>query len=474
MSNISHWDKWVEKELENYNLYTHKYIKKGYLHFDPKIWFPTFKDEFKKFVIYPFKVARHHFHPFIKEIKSTPRIRYDKDKNRRVIQHKERPICYASHKDSLIYGFYSSILESMHSELLIKEQLSENVIAYRELGKCNVHFAKEAFDYVKDKGPCVAIALDIEGFFNSLIHDHLKKSWLEVLNFNNNGVNLIRLPEDHFLLYKTLTRFCYIEKEVLLEALELNPKKLPAKTYRYCSPEEFRGKIKKKKLLETNQNEYGIPQGSPISAVLSNIYMLEFDRNINSLSSKYNIFYRRYCDDILIICDVNAELDIKEIVYQEIKKYKLTIQAEKEDITYFRLDNKGILRGFTAKHEDKYKNLRYLGFEFNGIKSYIRSASLSRYYRRMKARVRESVKAAYGRNSKGNKIFRKRILARYSHLGKRNFITYAHRASKIMDSNEIKHQVSKHMKNITGYMDKRINKKENQLKKAGKFKRSMR
>ena len=49
--------------------------------------------------------------------------------------------------------------------------------------------------------------------------------------------------------------------------------------------------------------------------------------------------------------------------------------------------------------------MQYLGFEFNGENAYIRSSSLSRYYRRMTARIRENLKAAYGNNSIGSKIY---------------------------------------------------------------------
>ena len=57
-------------------------------------------------------------------------------------------------------------------------------------------------------------------------------------------------------------------------------------------------------------------------------------------------------------------------------------------------------------NDDKnYKNLQYLGFEFNGKNIYVRPGSLSRYFRKMKARIVKSVSMAYSENSKSDTIF---------------------------------------------------------------------
>ena len=45
---------------------------------------------------------------------------------------------------------------------------------------------------------------------------------------------------------------------------------------------------------------YGIPQGSPMSAILSNIYMLDFDKYCCELANNFGGIYRRYCDDKFI------------------------------------------------------------------------------------------------------------------------------------------------------------------------------
>ena len=46
------------------------------------------------------------------------------------------------------------------------------------------------------------------------------------------------------------------------------------------TPDEFR-KFKNGHLKSNKNKSYGIPQGSPISSILSNIYMIEFDKEMN-------------------------------------------------------------------------------------------------------------------------------------------------------------------------------------------------
>lgn len=53
--------------------------------------------------------------------------------------------------------------------------------------------------------------------------------------------------------------------------------------------------------IKPNLNHYGIPQGSPISGMLANLYMLEVDKNINELVKAYCGFYMRYSDDFMVV-----------------------------------------------------------------------------------------------------------------------------------------------------------------------------
>ncbi|WP_449400480.1 reverse transcriptase domain-containing protein [Chryseobacterium wanjuense] len=85
-----------------------------------------------------------------------------------------------------------------------------------------------------------------------------------------------------------------------------------------------------KKLDNGKVVKIGIPQGLPLSAVLANIYLLDFDRNIiKEIVRKYRGYYRRYSDDLLIICSSDDVDNIKQFVLTEILKYGLKISLIK-------------------------------------------------------------------------------------------------------------------------------------------------
>ncbi len=72
-------------------------------------------------------------------------------------------------------------------------------------------------------------------------------------------------------------------------------------------------------LFINNKGQKGIPQGSPISALLSNIYMLEFDVLVKEKIMECKGSYFRYCDDILCIIPNEYEEFILDYITGEIK-----------------------------------------------------------------------------------------------------------------------------------------------------------
>jgi RNA-directed DNA polymerase len=467
------WNEWSKKIEEDFEL-------KSYDHFDFRLDLPQRKNEIRKLVSNPRLFAQHSFLPFIKIKIKTPRYRYQEDEEEYGLETKIRPISFASHFDTYLYSFYSFALTNTYQEYIRQNGFSDSVLAYRtDLGgKCNIQFAKEVFEFIKNKNSCIALALDIKGYFDSIDHNLLKGKWSKVLGKEE-------LPEDQYKLYRSLTKYAYINKNSLLKHFEIELKKLdkkPPNLLAHIPGISFKEKIqllRDRNLIVFNdtyelkgdrKRYYGIPQGSSISALLSNIYLIDFDDKLSKLAREKGILYRRYCDDILIVCECDEAFEVQKVAIEEISKYYLEIQERKVEIIKFCKNSAVQIRGFNQKkivatttvidvtNEQKfYKNLQYLGFEYNGKDILIRSSSLSRYFRKMKARISKTVKMAYSKSGVGDRIFKQKLLHRYTHLGKRNFLYYAYNAAKEfyvnakhekkegMNSPAIKKQLSRHI-----------------------------
>lgn len=301
------------------------------------------------------------------------------------------------------------MLAERYEERLLELGIEKCPIAYRKIpktgggGKCNIDFAKDAFEEIERQGDCVAIALDIRGYFENLDHARIKEVWCDLL-----GVE--RLPPDHFTIFKNITKYHVVDqKEVyrrlgFLETIEVNGyprehytvpfKEMPAQL---CTPADFREKIcggdpSLPSLIQGNCDEdgnlldHGIPQGAPISDLIANFYLMDFDVALNAFALKRGGRYMRYSDDILLILPgSNLEADeAEEFAVNEIKKYgpALEIKEAKTCIVRFERTIDGLnfehIRGPQGKN-----GFEYLGFRFDGKLVYVRDSTISRLYRKV-------------------------------------------------------------------------------------------
>ncbi|WP_162342944.1 reverse transcriptase/maturase family protein [Cyclobacterium salsum] len=486
----------------------------------------------------PAKIAKHRFLPFIHKSLSVRKYRKvycEEDgkldskfkENGKVLRkgsEKIRELFYASHLDSLVFSYYAQQLGKAYEEK-IKESfynLSDVVNAYRSIpvdpstndgpNKCNIDFANDAFEFIRtyQSTEFVVIAFDISSFFDHINHKILRKRWAEVLG-SSDGLIEGELPFDHFNVFKNITRFSHIDIVDIFEEFKdriitrkirkdgsLGPiKKKPIKKIKYlkdqnavafCNARDFlkvKGKLlqpSKTKKLNNGRvvyRNFGIPQGSPISSVLANIYLLNFDKAVNDFVSERGL-YRRYSDDIIVVCPKSKKSDLEKLVYSEIDKVCLEIQPTKTQIFHFTRDSQGQLKCGQEfeKGINWNKNLVYLGFEFDGEYSFLKSASLSGYYRKMKKYVRRAKNYSKRPASKTKgELFKKRIFKKYSYKGAKrirkwiwnpnlskfeksdyynygNFLTYAYKAADNMKNNKIRGQIKKHW-NILNELIKR-------------------
>ena len=127
----------------------------------------------------------------------------------------------------------------------------------------------------------------------------------------------------------------------------------------------------KSKYIKKHIDDYGIPQGSPISAVLANIYMLEADEKIFQLVCKYSGLYMRYSDDFIIVLP-----QISDECFETILKDTLTIvnsipnlilQSEKTQIFRYQSPMLTSCSSLYLEGGSNGKNeIDYLGFSFDG------------------------------------------------------------------------------------------------------------
>lgn len=122
--------------------------------------------------------------------------------------------------------------------------LTQVPTAFRKIpgGKSNIDHAKEVFDFVEQNRPCVALAFDVEKFFDTLSHRKLRTAWASVLGSD-------RLPPDHYRVFRSLTRFAWVSRKAAYDEFgisEYNPKlrEPNPRRARICLPEEFRKHIR--------------------------------------------------------------------------------------------------------------------------------------------------------------------------------------------------------------------------------------
>ena len=436
---------------------------RNYLHFDKKR-----NDSFIcEYVTDVKKIESHAFLPTISYILNDRKINRKKLKKDKITKNdykdKERLINFPSHLDGNIYAYYSKILEKYYEEFLKNEDLGDSVIAFRKITKinskgnryslCNIHFAKEVFDNISLKKNCTVLCFDISGFFDNLDHEILKKNWCNLL-----GVD--KLPLDHFKVFQSLTEFSYVEKEELYKKLNLslNSKKLHRNLDRLCDIRTFRDKVRKEGLIHVNKSEKGIPQGSPLSGMLSNIYMMNFDKLCSVMMNKLNGGYFRYCDDMIFIFDNSDDNALNTVlkIFFEIEKMNLKINHKKTQKIVFK---DGIVKKSETESFNFPLKLQYLGVLYDGNNVFLRETGLSKFHYKLRKAIR--MRCAHYRNlEKDNKhnnhdMYMKTLHNRFTYIGNRNYVSYVYRVAKEFESKNIKRQIKGHFNIFTDYLEKK-------------------
>ena len=458
-----------------------------------------------KYILNPKAIEHHAFLPLIRREILTKSYKWKYDESGKKVREskiKLRNISYATHFDAAIYSYYAYELSEKY-EIFLKNESLENVVsAYRKIpckdskrNKCNIEIANEVFEFIKTKlatGEEVAvITFDIKGFFDNLDHKVIKQTWKKILSGKE-------MEKDVYAVYKSITNYSYISEDRLFDLFKdriicdnaTGPKERKVKSIQYmhdkkslafCRPSSIK-EIRDAKLInsrpKSHKGKVGIPQGLPISAIIANVYMCMFDKEIACEINRFSGLYRRYSDDIIIVCPIQKGFFWKELVMNKITDVKLEIQPEKTNLFNFSLDQDKII----CTHESKGKNkmLEYLGFSFDGNKKLLKQSGLGHYYYRMAKSVARSKRNAISiQNNTNGFTFKNQLLKRFSHIGSRkhevlkrsnnklsfvsyyekkysygNYITYCRKASHVMKEPAIIGQLKRNKNKLKNHISK--------------------
>lgn len=429
---------WLQKEKDKIEPKKGRRVKRKYIHFDKRI---NIIEPFHLGLVFDSnKVAKHSFYPFIRNIQRKKHYKKQPPgsphKTRIVL--KERPIDYGAHTDALILSWYSFQLATKYELLIHQLGLENNVIAYRSVGDgmSTYDHVKVVTDFITTNPDYVVVALDVKEFFQKVDHKKLRQVWESILD-------VPRLPPDYYNIYKYVTDYRYVESRHLRKHLGFS-RADERKMSRVCDASVFRNKIVSGGLLKRNPlKTKGIPQGSSISCVLSNAYMLPFDTAVKKVVSNLSGLYLRYSDDILILVPKNNVESVTKFAEDFLEnELDLQINAQKTELTSFVQVNGFLMAQDVQTGEPSH--LSYLGITFDGRRFYLRHKAIARHQKRMLAGLKRSRVIASVKKQSLPKHFPK-----YLRPGGPNTWTYADRVSQALNSAEIKLQTS----------DKRMSKK---------------
>ncbi|WP_299655020.1 reverse transcriptase domain-containing protein [uncultured Jannaschia sp.] len=363
--------------------------------------------------------------PLLHYVKEEKRYKHCDKAGKRVLKTKKRPIKYASHRDACVLSRYSYDLSQKLDAHYEAAGLSDEVIAYRSLGKGNYHFAAEALAFAKANGPVTILAFDVTGFFDNLDHVLLKGRLKRIL-----GVD--ELPADWFKVFRQMTRFSFVDSNELKASPTFGPRlKLrnrdPIATISELKMAAIRF-YRNPGLSSKPGRSIGIPQGTPISATFSNLYMIDYDAAASQFCDGIGAFYRRYSDDILVICRNEDAPVVEAEMVRLMDLERLQLNPDKIERTAF-VPGGSVAAGHGAQ---------YLGFNLGPFGATIRHSSMSRQWRKMRRAFKRTRKVAVANIAAGiaDKAWTKRLRRRFTARPVRNFSSYARRSAAAFGPDE--------------------------------------
>lgn len=386
-------------------------------------------------------VISHGFYPFVSY--SINFKKYSKEINEETHHHwkiKERPIKYASHIDRYIYQWYSYNLNNLYNKYCIEKGINNSAIAYRTCfkGKTNIEFTKMAFDFIKKSKKCYVMVSDFSKFFDYIEHAKLKNNLCTIIDKK-------MLPEDLYKVYRSMTIYSYIERDDIQKYLlenNIETEKSIRKNKSFFENIQWNeAKKELKSKIIRNKDVYGIPQGSPLSGVFANIYMINFDVLVNNYVKSHSGLYMRYSDDLIIIIPYN-EVSTPNEIWDEIQKIKneypyLQMNKDKTSLYLYNEAKVTSLHNEISGLKKSTNSIDFLGFSFDGKKIRFRDKTLTKFHYKLYRKIdsmkkREDIRISKNKKRK-TKIDKKQIIKELTGNNgeSRKFIDYANHAQRV-------------------------------------------
>lgn len=411
-----------------------KYKRKAYTHFDDNIDV----ERVKRLIENPKYILRHKFYPLIKYSLQTIKYAKEEDTIEKIKKLKNRPISYASHVDRYIYQYYANYYNKMLNRFLESKKIDESVVAYRlDRSFSNITVANDVFNFIISTESSNIYVGDFKSFFDSLGHTNLKNR-IKKISIDN------CISQDEYKIYKSITKYSYfemtdIEKYYIDKGLSKKQiKKLP----RYF-PDNF-NQIKNKYIKKYSDlsNDRGIPQGTPLSGVMANIYMIEFDAEMEKFAATNQGIYRRYSDDFILVVNDSCSLDKVSYLLSDLLDRDQFLKIEETKSIKLKYREKSFFDSDSNK-----ANLTYLGFSFDGEKVKIRDSSITNYFSKLNRFITKEIQIEKRKKKTNPKYTRssRKAYIKYGVEGSygykiinnekvknRNFLSYVKRCGRVM------------------------------------------
>ncbi|WP_424992757.1 reverse transcriptase domain-containing protein [Oceaniradius stylonematis] len=370
---------------------------KTYFHFDAM----ASRHQLLRWATDPDYVSRKAFFPLIRFKEEWTRFR--KGGSKRI---KSRPIRYCSRIDAAIFAYYRFRWSEHYEKYLRSSNIQHIPIAYRKIGKpkvgnkSNIEFARDVFDFIKNTGNCDVTVVDISSFFESLDHDLLREKLERVIGRD--------LTNDENSVLSAVTNYSVVDIDPLFERLGLfdpsttdrrlrNIDQLRAAGHRrIIEPGRFNdlvcgGDPTLPSLIQRHRAKYGIPQGTPISDLLANIYMIDFDKRLARWVRKRNGFAYRYSDDVIVVLPTKngQRYEIAfEYLQRSIENFGSKLKIKDSKVAVGRFIQLGDRSIYTQIRGQSCQNgIEYLGFQYDGQAVQLRNSTLSNAWRKAKRRA---------------------------------------------------------------------------------------